>query len=75
MNKIQDAADSDNLMMTSWPAIFSSGINTHMPNRAAMAGLGWMTVFLHCDVFPVNCQGKGRCSHPMWEDQLQNNNM
>lgn len=44
MNYGLDTADSDNLMMQR-PAIFSSGINKHMPNRPAMAGLGWMTQF------------------------------
>lgn len=52
MNNGLDTADSDNLMKQT-PAIFSSGINKHTPNRAATAGLGW--VWCYSPVWQVPC--------------------
>lgn len=43
MNKDIDTADCDNLMMQRH--VIFSAINKNVPNRQAMAGLGWTTLF------------------------------
>ena len=52
-----------------WPAIFPSGINTHMPNGA---GLGWRTTLVSIVMCFLLTVREGRCSNLMWENQLEN---
>lgn len=62
MNHGLETADSDNLMMLR-PAIFYSGINKHMPNRPAMTGLGWTTLFSIVICFLLTVK-EGQMFHP-----------